>query len=105
MKGVQQLLSTITAIRMGDLAVSANDGVLRTLLGSCIGLALYDHTHKVGGLAHIVLMRPMDATLIPLPSELTTPPVTKINFVGICLRQFRCWGGYLPDGQMAKPLP
>ena len=31
-------------------------------------------------------LRPIDATLIPLPSELTTPPVTKINFVGICLR-------------------
>ena len=31
-------------------------------------------------------IRPIDATLIPLPSELTTPPVTKINFVGICLR-------------------
>ena len=27
----------------------------------------------------------MDATLIPLPNELTTPPVTKMNFVGICL--------------------
>jgi len=56
MKGVQQLSRrTISAIRMGDFAVSANDGVLRSLLGSCIGLALYDHTHKVGGLAHIVL--------------------------------------------------
>ena len=26
-------------------------------------------------------MRPIDATLIPLPIELTTPPVTKIYFV------------------------
>ena len=60
MKGVQQLSSTISAIRMGDFAVSANDGVLRTLLGSCIGLALYDHTHKVGGLAPIVLPQSRD---------------------------------------------
>ena len=60
MKGVQQLSGTISAIRMGDFAVSANDGVLRTLLGSCIGLALYDHTHKVGGLAHIVLPQSRD---------------------------------------------
>ncbi len=61
MKGVQQLSSTISAVRMGDLAVSANNGVLRTLLGSCIGLALYDHTHKVGGLAHIVLPQSRDS--------------------------------------------
>ena len=38
-------------------------------------------------------IRPIDATLIPLPSELTTPPVTKINFVGICLRNARMLTG------------
>ncbi len=43
------------SIRMGELAVARNDGVLRTLLGSCIGLALYDRQRKVGGLAHVVL--------------------------------------------------
>ncbi len=60
MRVAQQLGSTNSAIRMGELAVSINDGVLRTLLGSCIGLALYDHTHKVGGLAHIVLPQSRD---------------------------------------------
>ena len=30
------------SIRMGEMAVAREDGVLRTLLGSCIGLALYD---------------------------------------------------------------
>ena len=32
----------------------------------------------------------MDATLIPLPNELTTPPVTNMNFVGIC--PHKKWG-------------
>jgi chemotaxis protein CheD len=40
---------------MGEMAVDMQDGVLRTLLGSCIGLALYDPQCHVGGLAHIVL--------------------------------------------------
>ena len=43
------------SIRMGELAVAQGDGVLRTLLGSCIGLILYDRRKKVGGIAHIVL--------------------------------------------------
>ncbi len=43
------------SIRMGEMAVAINDGVLRTLLGSCIGLVLYDRKCKVGGLAHVVL--------------------------------------------------
>jgi chemotaxis protein CheD len=40
---------------MGEIAVASENGVLRTLLGSCIGLALYDRRQKVAGLAHIVL--------------------------------------------------
>jgi chemotaxis protein CheD len=40
---------------MGEMAVVKDDGVLRTLLGSCVGVALYDPTHRVAGLAHVVL--------------------------------------------------
>lgn len=43
------------SIRMGEMSVGCGDGQLRTLLGSCIGLALYDRKQKIGGLAHIVL--------------------------------------------------
>jgi len=43
------------AIAMGALGVAQGDQVLRTLLGSCLGLALYDRRLKLGGLAHIVL--------------------------------------------------
>jgi chemotaxis protein CheD len=50
---------------MGEMDVAMNDGVLRTLLGSCIGLALYDRKHKVAGLAHIVLPTSREATESP----------------------------------------
>ncbi len=43
------------SIRMGEMAVHAEGGVLHTLLGSCVGVALYDRRLRVGGLAHIVL--------------------------------------------------
>lgn len=43
------------SIRMGEMAVASADGLLRTLLGSCIGLALYDRRRRIAGLAHIVL--------------------------------------------------
>ena len=45
------------SIRMGEMSVAADGVQLRTLLGSCVGLALHDRRHKVGGLAHIVLPR------------------------------------------------
>ena len=46
-----------SSIRMGEMSVATGGEELRTLLGSCIGLALYDRRRKVGGLAHIVLPR------------------------------------------------
>lgn len=43
------------SIRMGEMAVAADGVLLRTLLGSCVGLALHDRRRQIGGLAHIVL--------------------------------------------------
>jgi chemotaxis protein CheD len=43
-------------VGMADLNVTRAPGVLTTLgLGSCVGIALYDPTVKVAGLAHIML--------------------------------------------------
>ena len=40
---------------MGEMSVARDGEMLRTLLGSCLGLALYDESRRIGGLAHIVL--------------------------------------------------
>lgn len=40
---------------IGRLAVAPAPAQIRTLLGSCVGLVLYDRVAKVGGVAHIVL--------------------------------------------------
>lgn len=42
------------AIAMGDLRV-ARDGILRTFLGSCVGVALHDRRRRFAGLAHVML--------------------------------------------------
>lgn len=42
-------------VGMGEIEVVRGAFRLRTLLGSCIGLVLYDHRNQVGGLAHVVL--------------------------------------------------
>lgn len=43
-------------VGMADLNVTTHPGVLTTLgLGSCIGIALYDPSTKIAGLAHIML--------------------------------------------------
>jgi len=54
-KSGANLQTTATSIRMGEIAVGRDEESIHTLLGSCIGLALYDRRNRVGGLAHIVL--------------------------------------------------
>lgn len=41
-------------IYMGEMAV-AKEGILRTTLGSCVGIVLYDPRQNVYGLAHVML--------------------------------------------------
>ncbi len=45
----------MVTVGVGDYKVVRAPKHIKTLLGSCIGIALYDQTTKVGGLLHIML--------------------------------------------------
>ena len=46
---------TIISVAIGQWTVAAAPAKIRTLLGSCVGVVLYDRVARLGGLAHIVL--------------------------------------------------
>ena len=52
---VKVVQRTERKVGMGELNVVSGAFRLKTLLGSCVGLVLYDRSNRVGGLAHIVL--------------------------------------------------
>jgi chemotaxis protein CheD len=58
-------MSSSPSVRMGELAVAKASGQLRTLLGSCVGLALYDRAQRVAGLAHVALPASRGPTDMP----------------------------------------
>jgi chemotaxis protein CheD len=45
----------VISVAIGQWAIAAAPVRIRTLLGSCVGVVLYDRVVKIGGLAHIVL--------------------------------------------------
>lgn len=45
----------VSSVRMGEIVVGGEDELIKSLLGSCIGLAVHDRIVGIGGLAHIVL--------------------------------------------------
>jgi chemotaxis protein CheD len=52
--GQAEPIGTIS-VPMGRWGVASAPALLRTLLGSCAGVVLYDRSAKLGGVAHIVL--------------------------------------------------
>ncbi len=61
----QRHVSHSNSIRMGQMLVAKDGQLLRSLLGSCVGVALYDRRHAAGGLAHIVLPDAKGKTDLP----------------------------------------
>ncbi|MCL2025953.1 MAG: chemotaxis protein CheD [Leptospirales bacterium] len=47
--------SNFINVGIADIKVSSGETVLRTILGSCIAICLYDRNKKIGGMAHIML--------------------------------------------------
>jgi chemotaxis protein CheD len=48
-------MSEIITVGVAQLRISSSPAVLRTILGSCIGICIYDRVKKIGGMAHILL--------------------------------------------------
>ncbi len=42
-------------VRIGEMRIDSHPKILKTVLGSCVALIIYDKVHRIGGLAHIFL--------------------------------------------------
>jgi chemotaxis protein CheD len=48
-------MQSLINVGVADMYAGSSPAILRTILGSCIGICIYDKTKKIGGLAHILL--------------------------------------------------
>jgi chemotaxis protein CheD len=48
-------MSDIITVGVAQIRHSSSPAVLRTILGSCVGICIYDRVKKIGGMAHILL--------------------------------------------------
>jgi chemotaxis receptor (MCP) glutamine deamidase CheD len=60
-------MSTSIYLMPGQVAVLSEPGEIRTLLGSCVAVALYDPVARVGGLNHFLLPEATDQGPGPQP--------------------------------------
>ena len=47
--------NTLINVGVAQIKLSNNPTILRTILGSCVGVCIYDKVKKIGGLAHVLL--------------------------------------------------
>ena len=55
----------VIKVKMAGIDFGKSPAVLETLLGSCVGIAMWDSRMKLGGLAHVVLPDSRGATNLP----------------------------------------
>lgn len=48
-------MSDIISVGVAQIRYSSSPMVLRTILGSCVGICIYDRVKKIGGMAHVLL--------------------------------------------------
>ncbi len=46
---------SIVTVGVGDLKIAQSPKVIKTSLGSCVGVVLYDKVQKIGGMLHLML--------------------------------------------------
>ncbi len=56
---------TLIKVPMAGTGVIQAPGELETLLGSCVGVAIWDRSSKIGALAHVVLPESLGTTKTP----------------------------------------
>jgi len=54
-QSVEEQAQKVVVVKMAELAVVENSRLLKTTLGSCVGVILHDAKKSIGGLAHIML--------------------------------------------------
>jgi chemotaxis protein CheD len=48
-------MSDIISVGVAQIRYASSPSVLRTILGSCVGICIYDRIKKIGGMAHVLL--------------------------------------------------
>jgi chemotaxis protein CheD len=58
-------MSDIITVGVAQIRYSSSPSVLRTILGSCVGICIYDRVKKIGGMAHVLLPTSQKTNITP----------------------------------------
>lgn len=75
-------------VGVAQLKLASSPQILRTILGSCVGICIYDRQKKMGGLAHILLPDSASNETPEKYAETAIPMLIDLLFKQGCKREF-----------------
>jgi len=81
-------MQTLINVGVAQLAVVANPTVIRTILGSCIGICIYDRNKKIGGMAHILLPQAPKKIMLEKYADTAIPFLLEKLYKQGCQKEF-----------------
>ncbi len=75
-------------VGVAQLKISSQPTVLRTILGSCVGICIYDRMKKTGGLAHILLPKQTNPDQPEKFADSAIPMLVDMMLKQGCKREF-----------------
>jgi len=87
-----------SAIGMGEIGVASDGEMLRTFVGSCIGVAIYNRRRKVAALAHIMLPQANGQTEQPGKYADTAIPEMIRQLNKLCHEEPTRWSAKIAGG-------
>ncbi len=83
---------------MGEIGVGQEDGLLRTFVGSCVGVAIYNRRRKLAGMAHVMLPESKGRENQPGKYADTAIPEMLRQLGGLCRGEPVRWSAKLAGG-------
>ena len=83
---------------MGEIGVASDGEMLRTFVGSCIGVAIYNRRRKVAALAHIMLPQANGQTEQPGKYADTAIPEMILQLNKLCHEEPTRWSAKIAGG-------
>ena len=75
-------------VGVAQLKIGSSPQILRTILGSCVGICIYDRQKKMGGLAHILLPEAPGSETPEKYANTAIPVLIDLLFKQGCKREF-----------------
>lgn len=74
-------------VGVAQIKIASSPTILRTILGSCVGICIYDKEKKIGGLAHVLLAKATNNTQPAKFAETAIPTLIDLLLEEGCKRE------------------